>query len=76
MTGMIRDFGFALGNVFGIIVVMFAWFGVNLLGVGLHSYGFTSGVFWKLIGYYIAQMLFILVTWSLYIRQQKKRMKR
>ena len=29
----------ALGNV----VVAWAWFGVNLLGIGLHSYGFISG---------------------------------
>ncbi len=29
----------ALGN----IVVAWAWFGVNLLGVGLHSYGFIDG---------------------------------
>ena len=27
-----------------IIIVMMAWFGVNLLNVGLHSYGFTSGI--------------------------------
>jgi len=26
------------------IIVVIAWFGVNLLNVGLHSYGFTSGV--------------------------------
>lgn len=26
------------------IVVALSWFGVNLLGTGLHSYGFTSGV--------------------------------
>lgn len=36
----------ALGN----IVVAWAWFGVNLLGVGLHSYGFIDGGwFWFLI---------------------------
>ena len=26
------------------IIVALAWFGVNLLSVGLHSYGFTSGI--------------------------------
>ena len=30
--------------VFGNLVVAFSWWGVNLLGVGLHSYGFTAGV--------------------------------
>jgi len=33
------------------IVVALAWFGVNLLGVGLHSYGFTSGIALKLALY-------------------------
>ena len=26
------------------IIVILAWFGVNLLSVGLHSYGFVSGI--------------------------------
>jgi ABC-type transport system involved in cytochrome c biogenesis permease subunit len=30
------------------VVVALAWIGVNLLGVGLHSYGFTDGLFWGL----------------------------
>ena len=30
----------------GNIVVAWAWFGVNLMGVGLHSYGFVEGG-WK-----------------------------
>ena len=32
-----------IGAIGGIIVV-FSWWGVNLLGVGLHTYGFTSGI--------------------------------
>ena len=35
--------GFALMNCFNVIVTFLCWFGVNLLGVGLHSYGFQSG---------------------------------
>ena len=30
------------------IIVALAWFGINLLGIGLHSYGFTSGIAWGL----------------------------
>lgn len=30
------------------IVVAIAWFGVNLLNIGLHAYGFTSGIVWAL----------------------------
>lgn len=44
LGGMIGSLGMAVGSVLGVIVVLFAWIGVNLLGVGLHSYGFTSGV--------------------------------
>jgi ABC-type transport system involved in cytochrome c biogenesis permease subunit len=35
--------GFALMNCFNVIVTFLCWFGVNLLGVGLHSYGFQRG---------------------------------
>lgn len=34
---------FALLNALNVIVTFLCWFGVNLLGVGLHSYGFQSG---------------------------------
>jgi hypothetical protein len=33
----------------GNIVTAWSWFGVNQLGIGLHSYGFTSGVVRALI---------------------------
>ena len=36
--------GFALGMILNNIVVILAWFGVNLLNVGLHSYGFATGI--------------------------------
>ena len=36
--------GFVVGTAFLSIIVILAWFGVNLLNVGLHSYGFISGV--------------------------------
>ncbi|SHK41715.1 ABC-type transport system involved in cytochrome c biogenesis, permease component [Fibrobacter sp. UWH5] len=41
---------FALLNSFNVIITFLCWFGINLLGVGLHSYGFQSGtVIWLLI---------------------------
>lgn len=60
--GNIRAFGMAQGAVFGGIVVSLAWFGVNLLNVGLHSYGFTNGAATKLFGYIGAELAFMLVT--------------
>ena len=43
LGGMIKDLGMALLTVVLGSVVVFSWFGVNQLGVGLHSYGFTTG---------------------------------
>jgi len=48
LTAKVKPEGFALGLIINNIVVMMAWFGVNLLNVGLHSYGFTSGIAWNL----------------------------
>ncbi len=48
----IRDYGLHLASVFGAVVVAFSWFGVNQLGVGLHSYGFTSGISKALLIFY------------------------
>jgi ABC-type transport system involved in cytochrome c biogenesis permease subunit len=60
--GWFHPLGMAIGTVIGIIIVMLAWFGINLLGVGLHSYGFTSGIAGALITYIVIQVLFLLVT--------------
>ena len=59
---MIGPFGLAVGSALAIIIVMWAWFGVNLLNVGLHSYGFTSGLATNLAIYFICQILFMAVT--------------
>jgi ABC-type transport system involved in cytochrome c biogenesis permease subunit len=59
--GYIRNQGLALGSVFGAIVVSLAWFGVNLLNVGLHSYGFTTGAATKLFGYIGAELIFMII---------------
>jgi ABC-type transport system involved in cytochrome c biogenesis permease subunit len=62
LAGMIKEIGFAIGSVIGVIAVALAWFGVNLLGVGLHSYGFTSGIARALFIFIAFELLFILVT--------------
>ena len=43
-AGLVGVFGFPLWTVICFSTVMMAWYGVNfVLGVGLHSYGFSSG---------------------------------
>ena len=44
LTDMVQSIGFAFGMIINNIIVVMAWFGVNLLSVGLHSYGFVSGI--------------------------------
>jgi ABC-type transport system involved in cytochrome c biogenesis permease subunit len=60
MGGYVRDWGVAALSVIGAGVVVFSWWGVNLLGVGLHSYGFTDGVVVVLYAYYGFEVLFLL----------------
>lgn len=40
------------------IIVMISWFGVNLLNVGLHSYGFTDGIALNMLLFVIAELIF------------------
>jgi ABC-type transport system involved in cytochrome c biogenesis permease subunit len=51
---IIADMGMAFGAIVGQMLVMFAWIGVNLLGIGMHSYGFTSAgaqLLWGFLGF-------------------------
>ncbi len=59
---MIHSLGVALGAALGLIVVLWAWFGVNLLSIGLHSYGFTSGIATNLVVYVAFEILFLSVS--------------
>ncbi len=44
LTGRLGPAGFLVVMALTNVIVAISWFGVNLLGVGLHSYGFTSGL--------------------------------
>jgi len=59
LAEIINPLGVAMGCVWGMIVVMWAWFGVNLLSVGLHSYGFTSGIAYALVAYVVVEFIFL-----------------
>ena len=43
--GLVRERGLMNLALFGNIVTAFSWFGVNMLGIGLHSYGFMDAAF-------------------------------
>ncbi len=59
--GLVRDRGLIMLAIFGNIVTAWSWFGVNMLGIGLHSYGFMDEAFNSLRWFAIMQVLFMLV---------------
>jgi cytochrome c-type biogenesis protein CcsB len=59
--GMVRDRGLCILAVIGNIVTSFSWFGVNMLGIGLHSYGFMDAAFSWLRIFDITQLAIIAV---------------
>lgn len=59
--GYIRQRGLMVMAVFGNIVTSFSWFGVNMLGVGLHSYGFMDKAFPWLAAFMASQLLIMAV---------------
>jgi len=71
LGGQIRDYGVHLGAIFGGVVVAFSWFGVNLLGVGLHSYGFTSGIHATLTAFYLVEALVLFAGCAAWWRERQ-----
>jgi ABC-type transport system involved in cytochrome c biogenesis permease subunit len=53
--------GLMVMAVFGNIITSLSWFGVNMLGVGLHSYGFMDKAFWSLSAFVASQLAVMLL---------------
>jgi len=70
ISGLVKRLGYAYGVSLVNIVVAIAWFGVNLLNVGLHSYGFTDNVATNLFLFIFFEIIF---TTTLYFIAKKKR---
>ena len=69
LSGLAKAQDFALGMSLNNIIVAMAWFGVNLLQVGLHSYGFDDGVAKNLFIFIGAELLF---SFGMYYWSKKK----
>jgi ABC-type transport system involved in cytochrome c biogenesis permease subunit len=54
--GFVRERGIMAMAIFGNVITSLSWFGVNMLGVGLHSYGFMDKAFWALFGFIASQL--------------------
>ena len=57
LSGLAKPAEFALGMALNNIIVALAWFGVNLLQVGLHSYGFDDGVARNLFIFIVLELI-------------------
>jgi cytochrome c-type biogenesis protein CcsB len=59
-AGWLSEFGIAVWSVLAFLLVLMAWYGVNfVLGVGLHSYGFSSGGFRAVISFVVVQLAWV-----------------
>ncbi len=58
-AGMVQQRGMAALAVVGNIVTAWSWFGVNMLGVGLHSYGFMEGAGFWLVMFWLSQLILV-----------------
>ena len=57
--GLVKQRGLMGLAIFGNIVTSWSWFGTNMLGVGLHSYGFMDAAFYWLVAFVISQLFII-----------------
>jgi ABC-type transport system involved in cytochrome c biogenesis permease subunit len=53
--------GLMVMAIFGNVITSFSWFGVNMLGIGLHSYGFMQKAFPWLVGFMLSQLALMAV---------------
>lgn len=59
--GLVKQRGLAVLAIGGNVVTSWSWFGVNELGIGLHSYGFTEGVLLALGLFVVSQLVIVAV---------------
>jgi len=74
-AGWVREWGIHLCSVLMTAIVTFSWWGVNMLGEGLHSYGFTEGgniVMW----FYGFELLVFALGLGLSINEKAKKAKK
>ena len=72
ISGIVKPLGYCFMVSLVNIIVALAWFGVNLLNVGLHSYGFTDNVANNLILFIFIELIFVSACFLIIKRQNKK----
>jgi ABC-type transport system involved in cytochrome c biogenesis permease subunit len=72
LAGLVKQTGVAVGAILSLVLVMFAWIGVNLLGIGMHSYGFTATGVTVLYSFLIAEAFFLAASTTAFLLGSKK----
>jgi ABC-type transport system involved in cytochrome c biogenesis permease subunit len=65
VSGQLPTLAFTAAAAFLNVIVALAWFGVNLLSVGLHSYGFITGIATALALFCVFETALIGTLWKL-----------
>ena len=75
LGGYLREWGLHLASVFTACIVVFSWWHVNFLGVGLHNYGFTAGksTIWFFYGVMLLFIVFGVVAMIIEMQSRKVR---
>jgi len=74
---LIASQGIMVAAVFGNIVTAWSWFGTNMLGVGLHSYGFMDQAFFWLVAFAFFMLMIMAIgvipvrLWDSFVTQKK-----
>lgn len=63
-AGYVRERGTMVMAIFGNVITACSWFGVNMLGVGLHSYGFMDKAFYALSLFILSQVVFMAICYA------------
>ncbi|MGA1205592.1 MAG: cytochrome c biogenesis protein [Opitutales bacterium] len=61
--GLIKTRGLVNLAIVGNVITAWSWFGTNMLGIGLHSYGFMDSAFFWLVVFWISQFAIIFLEW-------------
>lgn len=59
ISGQMNQTNVLLASAYLSVIVALSWFGVNILSIGLHAYGFTDAALWWLIGIIVFETLFV-----------------
>lgn len=69
--GLLRGYGINIAVIIGGIITAFCWFGVNMLNVGLHSYGFSSSGYAALQKFYLVETVVVFLGCFNWLRERK-----